>query len=100
VPANISAMPISELMFGKKSAIHHGVWDCQSMSGGLPVEKYPYNHRAIPATVKLHPTIAGLLKFRSLVSVQIAGLGWQLAISLDETADSRSQISVIIEDRT
>jgi len=41
MPAHTSAIPISDSMLGRKSAIHHGVLACQSMSDGLPVAKYP-----------------------------------------------------------
>ena len=40
--ANASATPISVSMFGKKSAIHRGLWVGQSISDELPVaKKYP-----------------------------------------------------------
>jgi hypothetical protein len=41
MPAQMSAIPISDSTFGKKPAIHDGVLACQSISGGFPVAKYP-----------------------------------------------------------
>jgi hypothetical protein len=48
-------------MFGRKSAIHHGVLPCQSMSEGLPAVKYPYSQRAVPADSTSQPVITNLL---------------------------------------
>jgi hypothetical protein len=61
IPTKTRAIPISDSMFGRKSAIHHGVLACQSMSEGLPRVKYPYSQRAVPTDSTSQPMITNLL---------------------------------------
>lgn len=41
IPAILTAMPTSHCIFRKNFAIHKGAIQYQSISGGLPIERYP-----------------------------------------------------------
>ena len=41
IPMQARVSPISASKFGKQSAIHHGVMECQSIREGWPAAKYP-----------------------------------------------------------
>ena len=62
MPVKTRTIPISHSMLGRKSAIHHGVRAPQSTRDGLPVAKYPYSQRAIPASSMSQPMMAAFLK--------------------------------------
>jgi hypothetical protein len=63
----IGTMPAMQI--GKKSAIHHGVFACQSMIDGWPATKYPYSQTAEPIRKMIQQKcfghIASIRLFRS-----------------------------------
>ena len=61
MPANMTTIPISDSIFGRKSAIHQGVTACQLTIDGWPVTKYPKIHNAVPASEIAHPITTRLV---------------------------------------